>query len=216
MHLGAFWRGGRYPCPCRDRTDGVRSLVLFRVQGVEKIGVKHPPHDGGNSKRQDVADHRQHAALLDFAALFLRMILSSDFAAFFLRMMLCGTHACLPTQREFEQHPAAVRAECLGKRPKFPRIRQRTRSNHRRSGRHLRYNHSEAANSAEDKRLAGFHDRKGRRLFLPSEYQGASSPRHSKRLNSPIHARGLICTALARAPSVPTATKKIMLRMFKR
>ena len=45
----------------------------------------------------------------------------------------------------------------------------------------LRHNYSEAANPTKDKGPARFHDRKRRRLFLPSEYQGASLPGHSRR-----------------------------------
>ena len=77
--------------------------------------------------------------------------------------------------------PIRIRAECLGKRPEFPRARQRTRSDDRRSRRHLRHNYSEAANPTKDKGPARFHHRKGRRLFLPSGHQGASLPGHSRR-----------------------------------
>ena len=48
----------------------------------------------------------------------------------------------------------------------------------------LRLYDSEAANPTKDKGPARFHDRKGRRLLLPSGYQGASLPRRSRRLDS--------------------------------
>ena len=70
--------------------------------------------------------------------------------------------------------------------PKFQRTRQRTRSDHRHPGRHVRLHDSEAADPQEDHGLARVHHRQGRRLFLPAGYSRrcASLPR---RQNRPSH-----------------------------
>ena len=49
------------------------------------------------------------------------------------------------------------------------------------SGRHARIQNPQAADPQKDHRLAGVHDREGRRLLLPARHQGASIPRDAFR-----------------------------------
>jgi len=70
-----------------------------------------------------------------------------------------------------------VRAKRLGERPEFSRARQRTRPDHRRSGRHARIQNSQASDPQKNYRLTGLHHCERRRLLLPPWHQGASIPR---------------------------------------
>ena len=62
--------------------------------------------------------------------------------------------------------PVRIRAERLGERPKFSRTRQRTRPDHRRPGRHVRVQDSEAPDPQKDRRVASLHHCQRRGLFL--------------------------------------------------
>ena len=70
-----------------------------------------------------------------------------------------------------------IRAKRLDERPEFPRTRQRTRPDHRHSGRHARIQDPQAANPQKNHRLAGLHYRERWRLLLSPRHQGASIPR---------------------------------------
>ena len=81
--------------------------------------------------------------------------------------------------RDLRKPHSAVRicTERLDKRPEFSRARQRTRPDHRCSGRHARIQNPQAANPQKNQRLASLHHRERRRLLLSPRHQGASIPR---------------------------------------
>ena len=85
-------------------------------------------------------------------------------------------HRRLRDLRELDT-PVRVRAKRLGKRPELSRARQRTRPDHRRSGRHARIQNPQTPDPQKNHRLAGLHHRERRRLLLPPWHQGASIPR---------------------------------------